>query len=89
MDDLLGEVGGLVNGPRADVYGHPSDNFRRIAALWTAYLDGKTVITPVDAALMQALIKVARLRQSSTHRDSWLDLAGYAGAGWEVAKESE
>jgi hypothetical protein len=89
MDDLLGEVGSIVNGPRAAVYGHPSDGFRRIAALWTAYLDGKTVVTPVDAALMQALVKVARLRQSPDHRDSWLDLAGYAGAGWEVAKESE
>jgi hypothetical protein len=89
MDELLGEVGRLVNGPRADVYGPPTVNFTRIANLWTAYLDGKTVITAEDAALMQALIKVARLRETPTHRDSWVDLAGYAASGWAVAQESE
>jgi hypothetical protein len=33
---------------------------------------------------MQALIKVARLRETPDHRDSWVDLAGYAAAGFDA-----
>jgi hypothetical protein len=81
---LLVEAEELVNGPRSQKYGQPVDNFRRIANLWTAYLDGKTgPLTVADAALMQALIKVARLRETPGHRDSWVDLAGYAAAGFD------
>jgi hypothetical protein len=34
---------------------------------------------------MLGLLKIARLRANPTHRDSWVDLAGYAACGYEVA----
>jgi hypothetical protein len=36
-----------------------------------------------DVAAMLALLKIARLQQSPNHRDSWVDLAGYAACGAE------
>jgi hypothetical protein len=34
---------------------------------------------------MLALLKIARIAGSGgTHKDSWLDLAGYAACGWET-----
>jgi hypothetical protein len=87
--DLLQEAEELVNGPRSTKYGQPADNFRRIANLWTAYLDGSDEpLTVADAALMQALIKVARLRETPDHRDSWVDLAGYAAAGYDAVADT-
>ncbi len=86
---VLREAERLVNGKRAEQYGEPVDNFRRISNLWTAYMDGKTELDEVDAAIMQALIKVARIRETRNHWDSWVDLAGYAASGWSAAVESD
>jgi hypothetical protein len=38
---------------------------------------------------MQALIKVARIRETRNHWDSWVDLAGYAASGWSAAVDSD
>jgi hypothetical protein len=79
----------LVNGKRSGDYGEPVDNFRRIANLWTAYLDGKAEVDEADAAIMQALIKIARLRETANHWDSWVDLAGYAASGWSAVVDRD
>lgn len=78
---LLNEANKIVNGARADAYGGVEDNFNNIAVLWKAY---KGVdFTPVDIAIMMTLMKVARLKNSPNHRDSWVDIAGYAACGFE------
>lgn len=74
-----------VVGVRNDNYGGPSENFERIAALWntTPYMRDK----PIDSAgvaVFMILVKVARLMHDPTHADSWVDIAGYAGCGYEV-----
>lgn len=72
-------------------YGKPEDNFARIAEHWNAHLanigllDVKRRLTPTDVALMCALLKVARLEHQPAHQDSWIDLAGYAACGAEIA----
>ena len=43
-------------------------------------------VDPEQVALCMAGIKIARLIQTPTHADSWLDLAGYAAVGSECAK---
>lgn len=79
---ILDEASEIVTGARRKAYGHPENNFGRIAALWNNYLDlkpnGRESITPQDVALMMILMKVARLMESPDHRDSLVDLAGYA-----------
>jgi hypothetical protein len=32
-----------------------------------------------------ALVKIARLANSPDHMDSWIDIAGYAACGGEIA----
>jgi hypothetical protein len=65
--------------------GNAEDNFGRIAAYWSAHLD--THVTTADVAVMMGLLKLARLKPAPHHEDSWVDLAGYADLGGEMATE--
>ena len=60
---------------RGSVYGHPYYNHKRIAGLWSAYLDFP--ITPHQAALCMALVKVSRLSETPDHEDSIKDFIAY------------
>lgn len=83
-DSVMVEAEGLVNGERAAAYGHPKENFERICLLWNAYLQGcddryGDAITEKDHAIMMILVKIARLQETPDHRDSLVDICGYAG----------
>lgn len=78
---VLNEANRIVNGERANVYGGPEDSFKTIGDLWQAYAG--VAFSPADVAIMLGLLKVARLKTSPNHRDSWVDLAGYAACGAE------
>ena len=79
--EVLDEANSIVNGERANTYGGPEQSFETIAKLWGSYFG--TVYRPTDVAIMLALLKIARLKNSPSHRDSWVDLAGYAACGAE------
>lgn len=86
--ETLNKANSIVNGARADQYGGPEDSFARIAALWSSYCSStsqEVVFSTADVACMMALLKIARLRNSPDHDDSWVDLAGYAACGSEVS----
>ena len=68
---------------RQNQYGAPEDCFGVIANLWSVYLGRK--VYPVDVAMMMGLLKVARIRNHKAHGDSFVDLAGYAACGAEMA----
>jgi hypothetical protein len=82
--DILATASEYVTIDRANTHGDAEDNFRRIADLWNAYL-GVDDITSIDVAVMLALLKVARIRSNPTHADNWIDIAGYAACGGEIA----
>lgn len=82
-EKVLAEAKRCVCGERDQSYGGPEDSFLRIANLWTAYHGAE--FTPVDVAVMMSLLKVARLASNPQHMDSWVDLAGYAACGGEIA----
>lgn len=76
----------LVYGSRQSTYGHPAANFERTSLLWSAFLEARPIgaageIVVADVASMMVLFKLARLLESPLHRDSWVDIAGYAAAG--------
>ena len=74
----------IVSADRNTEYGEPEQNFSTIAELWTMYMG-----VPFEAhevAVLQLLVKVARLRQSPEKMDHWVDIAGYAACGGEVAQ---
>lgn len=82
-EKVLADAKRCVCGERDQSYGGPEDSFLRIANLWTAYHGAE--FTPVDVAVMMSLLKVARLASNPQHMDSWVDLAGYAACGGEIA----
>lgn len=67
---------GVVLGERSIDYGAPAVAFDRIARLWSVALGVE--ITPRRVAVMLAMLKIARVIETDDHRDSWMDLAGYA-----------
>lgn len=69
-------------------YGEPERSFPAIAELWTAYLHAngfEVQIEAEDAALMLALLKIARTASAPDKADNYIDLAGYAACAGEIA----
>jgi hypothetical protein len=84
-ETVLHEAERIIYGDREMTYGHPSKNLWTIARLWTAYVDAASdnslqgkEFTAKDVALMMILVKTARLANNDTHRDSVVDICGYA-----------
>lgn len=77
------EAANLVGGDRARTHGDKLENHDNIADLWTAYLGVE--ISALQAAMMLALLKVARTKTGSHNPDNYVDLAGYAGCAGEIA----
>ena len=86
--ECLREAERCVCGKREQDYGTPESNFTMIANLWNAYLscDG---FTAQDVAVMMALLKIARIATGTGTADSFIDLAGYAACGCEIATKGE
>lgn len=78
---VLEEAHDLVNGDRQQSYGDAYESFDRIAKMWSAYKGIK--ITAKDVASMMILMKVSR-SVTSSKRDNWVDMAGYAELGSQV-----
>lgn len=75
-ETVLETAARLVDGDRGDTYGHPAEDFERTAGAWRALFGWD-----VDArrvALAMICVKLSRLIQSPEHRDSVIDIAGYA-----------
>lgn len=85
--NILAEAGRIVDGARRKAYGTPEDNFGRIADFWNTYLrctGREAVLTSADVSPMMRLMKEARLCESPDHRDSFVDIIGYALTGAEI-----
>jgi len=70
-------------------YGPPESNFQDIADVWNWFLQDKLgsvrikQISAIDVAHMMILMKMARLKHNPMHRDSKVDVAGYAACAAE------
>lgn len=90
--EILTNAEKIVNGEREQQYGTPEDSFNLIAELWSAYLNSISDwgcaldVGPVDVANMMILLKIARSTAGFTsHADNFIDIAGYAACGGEIA----
>lgn len=90
---ILEEAIKCVTKDRNATHGDPEDNFRIIAELWTIYLSaGLQQPIPIDSinvSAMMLLMKVSRLITSPHHQDHWVDIAGYAACGGEIATKND
>lgn len=89
---ILDAAEACVCGQREQDYGSPEDNFRTIAELWRQYIQARCVgpgvlvdLIPEDVAAMMILLKVGRIAGGSASQDNWVDIAGYAACGGEIA----
>ena len=81
--EILNTADIYVTKDRQADHGDLENNFEAIAQLWSIYLN--KMITRADVALMMVLLKVARAKGSPGHSDNWVDIAGYAACGGELA----
>lgn len=75
---VLREAGEAI-ADRSGTYGNANE---RAAELFSAYLG--VPLAERDVCILMGLMKIARLKQSPDHHDSWVDLAGYAALGGAV-----
>lgn len=79
-ESILDTAKRLTSGDRQKDYGHPRDNFRRIADLWNMYLINRhnpaDPISIEDTAWMMVLLKIARDLNKPTV-DNLVDSVGY------------
>ena len=80
---VLQEAADLIVGDRNRDYGEPVANHQHIADIASA-ITGHA-LSARDVALILPSVKWARLAKSPTHRDSYVDLAGYTGIAYECA----
>jgi hypothetical protein len=81
--EILETAKHLVNGDRADAYGPPEENFKRIADGWSVILQAD--VSAEQVALCMAWLKIARLVNSST-QDGYVDGAAYIALAAELAE---
>jgi Domain of unknown function (DUF6378)/Domain of unknown function (DUF4406) len=93
-ESVLREAIGLIAGDRNASYGPPTQDFARTAAALTAtgYRraspdENILPLQPHDVAILMMMVKISRLMATPDKRDSWVDIAGYAGCGAECAIE--
>ena len=86
-EDALKLAQELVTGPRAKTYGDKIVNHANIAKMWSAYLDKE--ITAHDAAVMMALLKVARTKFGAPTADTYVDAAAYMAIAGECKHEND
>jgi len=73
----------IVTSQRESAHGASVRCHRLIAQLWSDYLGEE--VKPVDVAQMMVLMKVARSKVGDpTHRDHYVDQAGYSGLAYEM-----
>jgi hypothetical protein len=86
--DALDEAKALITGDRNSAYGPPWQDFSRTAGALNAYgyrgPEGRELESH-DVAVFVMAVKLSRLMWTPTKRDSWVDIAGYAGCGLECA----
>lgn len=82
------EASRLIDSERNLDYGPPQENFDRICKLWSVILCKE--VSPEDVAMCMIAVKIARYSSKLGYQpDTWIDIAGYAGIGYEIGKREE
>jgi len=84
--DVPLEAADLIDGDRNQEYGDPREMHQRAADIFNAYRGA--MLTAHDVAMLLLSVKLARLSHTPDHRDSYVDICGYAGIAYEIADGS-
>lgn len=80
---ILAEAAQAVTKDRAATHGPVETIFAQIAAIWSVRLG--VDVRPDQVAIMLIDLKTVRAWGNPGHRDNWVDIAGYAACGGELA----
>ena len=75
---ILDEAAKLVDGERGKNYGKPEDDFARVCDAAESLGIDPVKNGVLHHALYMILVKLSRLSQTYNHRDSLVDICGYA-----------
>ena len=75
--NILEQALQLTTQDRQSVYGHPADDFRKVAEMSKPIL-ASNLDPRLKHALYMIQVKIARLLNTPAHKDSIVDIAGYA-----------
>lgn len=81
--EVLDAAHQAVTVDRAATYGAAESSFSSLAALWSARIGVPLSMTQV--AIMLIDLKTVRAWSNPGHIDNWVDMAGYAACGGEIA----
>ena len=84
-EEILKEAACLITGQRAKQHGDYTKLHTRIADLWSSYL--KSNISPEQAALCMALVKVARAEVGGENPDDAVDASAYVALWGALRKK--
>ena len=82
--EILAAAAQAVTVDRAATHGEAERSFAQIAALWSVRLGVE--ITPEQVSILLVDLKTVRAWGNPGHFDNWVDIAGYAACGGEVAR---
>ncbi len=74
-----------VTKDREATHGDMENNFEAVAMLWEQYFNCEWSFSPVDVAVMMALLKIARLKSNKDNPDNYIDTCGYMACAGELA----
>jgi hypothetical protein len=80
---ILAEGIGLLEGERARQHGDKLALHKTMAGLFSAYLG--IDVKPSEAAMLAALMKIARTKHGALNPDDYRDASPYIGISWECA----
>jgi len=83
MTAIVDHAAGVIADRRA-IYGDPAASMAKVAARWSVTLGHP--VTPAEVMLCMIDLKLARLAHDPTHRDSVVDVIGYAALLPEVTR---
>ena len=84
---ILEEANSLISKDRHNDHGPADKSFERIAKFWSLIL--ATPVKPHQVAQCMIALKLSRINHSSVNNDNWIDIAGYAALGGEIAQHFE
>ena len=85
--DVLDKAKQAVCTDRAATHGSVERTFDALAAIWSVRLEVK--VTAAQVAILLVDLKTVRAWGNPGHADNWVDIAGYAACGGEVAALAE
>ena len=85
-NEILETAHKLINGDRKDEYGDAKESFTDIATMWSIILNHN--IEPKEVAMCMVALKVNRFANSKNgHKDSLVDICGYAALAGEMIND--